>query len=153
MHTPTEKDGQLALRDHIVARALGARDRHGPVIDAESIMRLLDDRAAVRYPVGVRFDAGPLEPGEFAWAMPLGERPSDGFCLFIHPHFERRPEAWPLLIAYHLPSVNYGEIVTADEAELFAVTLLGMDIDVYYHALCALADEIAGAGAQPHTHH
>lgn len=143
MKTPTEQDGRLALRDHIVARAAAARDRHGPEIDGESIMRVLDDRDAVRYPVGVRFDSTPLEPGEFAWPQMLGEKPSDGFCLFVHPHFERRPQAWPLLISYHVPSVNYGEIVTAEEAELFAATLLGMDVETYYHALCTLADEIA----------
>ncbi|MBZ0172895.1 MAG: hypothetical protein K8E66_10975, partial [Phycisphaerales bacterium] len=85
----------------------------------------------------------PLEPGEFAWPQPLGDKPSDGYCLFIHPHFERRPQAWPLLISYHVPSVNYGEIVTAEEAELFAATLLGMDVETYYNALCTLADEIA----------
>lgn len=145
MKTPTEQDGRLALRDHIVDRATDARGRHGPEIDAESIMRVLDDRRAVRYPVGVRFDAEPLEPGEFAWPMPLGEKPSEGFCLFIHPHFERRPEAWPLLISYHIPSINYGDIVTPDDAELFGATLLGMDVETYYNALCVLADELSSA--------
>ncbi len=147
MKTPTEQDGRLALRDHIVDRAAEARERHGPEIDAESIMRVLDDRKAVRYPVGVRFDAEPLEPGEFAWPMPLGEKPSDGFCLFIHPHFERRPGAWPLLISYHIPTINYGEIVTAGDAELFGATLLGMDVETYYRALCALADELPSSTA------
>ena len=143
MKTPTEQDGRLALRDHIIDRAAEARGRHGPVIDADAIMRVLDDRRAVRFPVGVRFDAEPLEPGEFAWPMPLGEKPGEGFCLFIHPHFERRPEAWPLLISYHIPTVNYGEIVTAEDAEHFGATLLGMDVESYYSALCALADEIS----------
>lgn len=141
-HQLTEHDGRAALGDHLEAKASEARLRLGLLIDAEAIMRMLDDRTMVRYPVGVRFDAEPLEPGEFAWPMPLGERPSAGFCLFIHPEFEHQPDAWPLLIAYHIPSINYGEIVSHDEAELFGATLLGIDREAYYAALCELVDSI-----------
>ena len=142
----TESDGREALRDHLVARATEARLRHGLYIDADAIIRILDDRAVVRYPVGVRFDASPLEPGEFAWPMPLGEHPSEGFCLFIDPWFENQPDAWPLLIAYHLPSVSYGEIVSPEDAEAFAATLLGIDTETYYQALCELVDSIPVRG-------
>lgn len=142
MQVPGENEGRIALQDHIVDRARDARLRHGPAIDSASIMRVLNDRRVVRYPTGVRFDAGPLEPGEFAWAMPLGERASDGFCLFVHPHFEHRPETWAMLLAYHIPSISYGDIATSEEAELFGATLLGMEIEAYYQALCALCDEL-----------
>jgi ferredoxin len=142
----TETDGRRALRDHVVEKAATARRRHGPVIDAAAVMRILDDREVVRYPTGLRFDDAPLEPAEFAFAQPLGARPSDGFCLFVHPAFERRPEALPLLVAYHLVDINDGEIAAAAEAELFGATLLGTAIDEYYHALCALAD---GLSARP----
>ena len=74
--------------------------------------------------------------------MPLADKPSGGFCLFIHPHFEDQPEVWALLIAYHIPSINYGEIVSHDEAELFGATLLGMEQEEYYRALCELVDSI-----------
>ncbi|MCK4872759.1 MAG: hypothetical protein KAS72_08555 [Phycisphaerales bacterium] len=133
---------QQALREHVREKAATARIKYGLYIDADAILKMLDDRDVVRYPVGVRFDADPLEPGEFAHAQPLGEHPRDGFCLFVHPYFENHREIWPLLVAYHIVAINYGEIATADEAELYGATLLGIDVDAYYQALCELADSI-----------
>jgi hypothetical protein len=142
--TPTEEDGRQSLREHIIEKATEARLKHGMYIDAEEIVSILDDRSVLRYPVGLRFDDEALESGEFAWAMQLGEHPSDGYCLFVHPHFENSPDAWPLLIAYHIPSINYGEIVSHEEAELYGATLLGITTDQYYEALCELVDSIHG---------
>lgn len=147
---PTEEDGRLALRGHIRERAAMARARHGPRIDDAAILRILDDREVVRYPLGVRFDAAPLLPGEFAHAVALGEHPREGFCLFVHPAFEGRRDLWPLLFAYHIPPVNYGDIATAEDCELFGAVLLGIDQDEYYEALCRLSDSI-GAGGAPQT--
>lgn len=149
MQAPDENEGRIALHDHIVDRASDARLRFGPSIDADAIMRILDDRKIVRYPVGVRFDSEQLEPGEFAWPMPLGERAQQGFCLFIHTHFEHRPETWAMLISYYIPTINYGELATHEEAELFGATLLGMDTEAYYQALCALSDELGPARSDP----
>ncbi len=145
----TEHDASVALKDHLAAKAMNARLSYGLYIDAETIVKMLDDRTIVRYPVGIRFDDGPLEPGEFAVPVALGDHPSSGFCLFIHPYFEQQPEAWPLLIAYHIPSINYGEIVSHDDAEHFGATLIGLDTDTYYEALCELVDSIPGAPGVP----
>ena len=139
----TEQDGRLALQDHIREKASAARTRHGPAIEGAGIMRVLDDRETVRYPVGIRFDATALQPGEFAHAQPLGEHPREGFCLFIHPVFEQRPDVWPLLIAYHIAPINYGDIAGPAECELFGATLLGLDVEGYYEALCALTDSLS----------
>ena len=142
----TENDARIALKDHLGEKAMNTRLTRGMYIDAEAIVEMLDDRSFVRYPVGVRFDAEPLEPGEFAMPVPLGDHPSKGFCLFIHPCFEQQPDAWPLLIAYHVPSINYGEIVSHDDAEHFGATLLGLEADIYYEALCELADSLPALG-------
>jgi hypothetical protein len=139
---PTGEDGLKALRDHVVERAAHARLKYGLYIDHEAVVRMLDDREVVRYPTGLRFDAHGLEPGEFAAPMAIGADPERGFCLLVHPWFEQQREIWPLLIAYHIPSINYGEIVTHVEAELFGATLLGIDVDAYYQALCELADSM-----------
>ncbi|MHC5001745.1 MAG: hypothetical protein ACYTJ0_01340 [Planctomycetota bacterium] len=139
-HQPTEADGREALRDHLVAKAIEARQTYGPEIDAPAILAMLDDRTVVRYPTGLRFDAEPLEPGEFAWAAPLGGHPEQGYCLVVHPCFEDRPDVLPMLVAYHLPDINYGEVVTAADAELFAATLLGLEVEAYYGMLCTLVD-------------
>lgn len=138
----TEHDGRSALRDHLLEKAAAARARYGPMVGAAAIMRLLDDRDFVRYPVGVRFDAGGLEAGEFACAVPLGDHPSRGFCLFVHPMFEAQPHLLPLLIAYHIAPINYGDIAAADDCEQFGAALLGMDVEAYYQSLCGAADSL-----------
>lgn len=137
------EDGKRALRDHVLERAHLARRKHGPIIDDTAIMRILDDREIVRYPVGVRFDADALQAGEFAHAQPLGDHPKQGFCLFVHPSFEPRRDMWPLLIAYHIPPVNYGDITEPEDCEAFGAALLGLDVEAYYTLLCEAADSLA----------
>ncbi|RMF75546.1 MAG: hypothetical protein D6744_13335 [Planctomycetota bacterium] len=144
-HKLTADDAREALSGHVRERAELARRRYGPRIDMAALERILDDREIVRYPVALRFDAEPLEPGEFAFAAQRGTHPSEGFDLFVHPHFRERVDVLPLLVAYHLVCVNYGDIVTHEQAECFGATLLGIDVDEYYERLCALADEIAPA--------
>jgi hypothetical protein len=143
----TEHDGRIALRDHITERASLARSRYGPLVDDVAIMRVLEDREIVRYPMGVRFDATPLQKEEFGFAMPMGVHPRDGFCLFIHPMFEQQRDLWPLLIAYHIPPVNYGDIADAADCELFGSVLLGMTLDAYYQMLCDITDSLPASPA------
>jgi hypothetical protein len=138
----TEADARRSLRDHLADKAFAARSRFRMLVDRAAIMTLLDDRAIVRYPVGVRFDSEPLMAGEFAALQPLGEHPSQGYCLFIHPSLECREDLLPLVIAYYIPSVNYGEIATPEDAEQFGATLLGIGVDEYYQSLCDLADSL-----------
>jgi len=141
-HIPTAEEAQHSLRDHIITKATDARLRRGGLIDKQVMLQLLDDRSVVRYPLGVRFDAEPLQPGEFACLEPLGSHPSDGFCLYIHPTFETVDDLFPLLVAYYIPSVNYGEVASHTEAELFGATLNGIDVEEYYKILCSVADTV-----------
>ena len=131
----TEEDGRLSLCGHIVDKATAARLKYGLYIDSDTILKMLDDGEVVRYPTGLRFDAGLLMPGEFAQALPLGDHPQEGFCIYVHPWFEDQKEIWPLLIAYHLVRINYGEVAGADEAELYGATLLTRSRDVLPSAL------------------
>ncbi len=147
----TEQDGRTALRDHVVEKAAVARARYGPMIDSDAICRVLDDREIVRYPTGLRFDAGPLRAGEFAYAAPLGEHPRQGYCLFVHPWFEPRKDRWAPLIAYHIPPINYGDIAAEDDCEAFGAALLGMEQEEYYRLLCELADSIPAPTGQKGT--
>ena len=144
MNRPSAEEAQQSLRDHVVAKATEARLRRGGLIDRDVMMQMLEDRSVVRYPLGIRFDAEPLRPGEFACLESLGEHPSDGFCLFVHPMFEPVDDLLPLLIAYYIPSVNYGDVATHVEAELFGSTLLGIEIEEYYKILCSVADTVSG---------
>jgi len=141
----TEDAGLEALRLHVVDKALEARAKHGPRLDAAAMRRLVADRSVVRFRADVVFDEGPLRPGEFGWAMPLGERPHDGFALVLHPTLQDRPEDWPLCAAYHLVSINYLDVATSAEAEAFGAALFGLDIDEYYERLCRIADGLPNA--------
>lgn len=143
--TPPTMDGaeaRAAFGDHLKVKAAAARLKYGLYIDAEAIRTMLGDREVVRYPTSIEFDAAPLRVHEFACPQPLGFHASDGYCLFIHPHFRRQPENLPLLVAYHIPTINYGGIVEAQHAELYGATLLGLDVETYYQALCELANSI-----------
>ena len=133
------EEGQEALKNHIREKALAARAKAGGRVDADTIIRFLEDPAVVRFPTELRFSKDYLKPGEFAYAEPI-DGGSRRYVLWIHPFFEPRPEVWPLLIAYHITTINYGSIVTHEEAELYGATLLGMDIDDYYQTLCDLVD-------------
>ncbi len=137
---PTANDGQEALRDHLIEKALLARSRYGPAIDARAIRRLLVDSEIVRYETEIVFDANPLQPGEFAWPELLDDQTPPKCRLIVHPHFRERPEVLPYLVAYHVPSINYLDLATHEEAELFGAALLGLEVDAYYERVCALAD-------------
>jgi len=134
-----------AFRTHLVAKATAARHTYGPDIDADAIRRMLQDPQVVRYPTTIEFDAAPLQAPEFAHAQPLGFHAGDGYCLFVHPCFRQEPRSLPLLVAYHIPSINYGGIAEAEHAELYGATLLGLDVEAYYQTLCTLADSMPGA--------
>jgi hypothetical protein len=114
-------------------------------IDAEVIVAMLADPDVLRYRASLIFDAGPLRPHEFACVQPVGFHASDGYAICLHPAFRDQPEMWPLLVAYHIPTINYGNIVDAAAAEVFGSTLIGLDRGAYYQALCELADSIGCA--------
>lgn len=147
-----ERKGRRALSDHAADCAAVARERYGN-IDAADLPALLEDRKVVRFPTVLRFDATRLEPGEFAHTEPVGARPGEGYRLFVHPYFEPRPDDVLLLAAYHLVTINYGDVATANEAEVFGATLLGLSREAYYQRLCTLADELVAVteerGATP----
>lgn len=130
-----------SLADHATACAAEARRRYGHV-DYAGLLRVLEDRRVVRFPVEVVFDETELLPGEFAHAAPRGDHARDGYRVIVHPHFRERPEDLPALVAYHLVTVNYGDVATGDVAERFGAALLGIEPDEYYRRVCRLADEL-----------
>ena len=138
----TEDDGYEALRGHVLERALTARERYGPKIDEGALLRLLQDGEIVRFPTHIVYDESLLLDGEFAWAKALGERPADGYQIVVAPMFKDRPDDLVAIVAYHLVRVNYLDVATHVEAELFGAALLGLEVDDYYERLCKLADEL-----------
>ena len=145
-HKPTEQEGRESLIGHAVEKALEARAQYGgsaPGLGRVSLDALLADRKFVRHPVRLSFDASLLEPGEFAFPAAVSEDdPAAGFVLHVHPAFEGRDEVIPLLVAYQLVCVNYGEIAGHEVAEAFGAALCGMEIEDYYQTICQLADSL-----------
>ena len=96
----------------------------------------------MRYPCEIVFDAAPLQAGEFAHPVAKGDRPEDGFTMYVHPFFMMQLDQVPLLVLYQLVLVNYGAFASPEDAETFGAAALGLAKDEYYHALCRLADEL-----------
>jgi hypothetical protein len=138
----TADDARQSLNAHLAAKGAELFAKYGPHLGWRELQELLQDRSAVRYPCEVVFESQPLLQGEFAHAMAKGERPEDGFTIYVHPFFMTQLSRVPLLVLYQLVRVNYGEFASPDDAETFGASALGLSKDNYYHALCELADQL-----------
>jgi hypothetical protein len=130
------------MADHAAAKGREICGRYGGRMGWKELLNLLADRAFVRFPCEIVFDAGPLLPGEFACPLPKGARPEDGFVMHVHPLFERDLDEVPLLVLYQLVSVNYGDFASAEDAEAFGAAALGLSQQEYYAAVCRMADRL-----------
>lgn len=146
----TADDARVSLHAHVAAKGAEIFDKYGPQIGFTEIKAILQDRACVRYPCELVFDASHLNPGEFAYPEPNGERPEEGFTLYVHPVYMTQLSAVPLLALYQLVTVNYGEFASADDAETFAAHALGISVEECYARICALADQL-GVDIDPGT--
>lgn len=144
----TAEDAKQSLTDHVAAKGIEIFAKYGPQIGWNELQRLLLDRACVRYPCEIVFDAASLLPGECAHPVAKTELPEDGFTMFVHPLFMTDLSRVPALVLYQLVAVNYGEFAASDEAESFGAAALGLTRDEYYAMLCELADELGGTGGE-----
>ncbi|MES9939469.1 MAG: hypothetical protein ABW104_15520 [Candidatus Thiodiazotropha sp. 6PLUC2] len=131
-----------AVSLHAREKAEEIRERYDRVIDYQSVLDMLEDRKSVRYPVKLMFVSEGIEPGMFARTEPVSENPEDGYTIMVHNYFENRHDDLPLLILYQLVLVNYGDLATANDAEIFGATILGMNRETYYERIAALVDSI-----------
>ncbi|MEX2043888.1 MAG: hypothetical protein WD941_00950 [Opitutus sp.] len=145
----TADDARQSLTAHVAAKGAEINAKYGPEIGWSELRALLNDRAFVRYPCELRFDAMPLQPGEFAHAVAKGESPGDGFIMHVHPVYMSDLPTVPALVLYQLVAVNYGEFASAGDAEAFGAAALGMDREDYYILLCNMADRLGGGGEGP----
>jgi hypothetical protein len=141
------QDVRESLNAHVAAKGAEIFEKYGPHIGWEELNQILADSACVRYPCQIKFDAAPLQPGEFAHPVAQGDRPEDGFVMHVHPFFMTQLEQVPLLVLYQLVRVNYGEFAAPDDAEVFGATALGLLPNDYYTRLCLLADQVDGCPA------
>jgi hypothetical protein len=140
--TLTAEDARLPLSAHAAAKGAEIREKYGPRIGWQELLRILEDRACVRYPCEIMFGSEQLQPGEFAHPAARGKRPEEGFVMHVHPFFLTRLAWVPHLVLYQLVLVNYGEFASSQDAETFGSAALGLSRDAYYRALCQLADQV-----------
>ncbi len=140
----TAADARQSLNSHVAAKGAEINAKYGPHIGWQELLRLLDDRACVRYPCKIVFDAAGLQPGECAHPAANGCRPEDGFTMYVHPLFMTDLARVPWLVLYQLVLVNYGAFAAPEDAEVFGANALGISPAVYYATLCEMADEIGG---------
>ncbi len=145
----TADDARQSLTGHVEAKGVEIYLKYGPVLGWEDLPRLLADRAYVRYPCEIVFDATPLLPGEFAHPMPKTEQPEDGFTMYVHPVFETQLDCVPALVLYQLVALNYGGFASAGDAETFGAGALGLTRDEYYDQLCELAGQLGTEETPP----
>ena len=148
----TATDAKQSLNEHVAAKGAAVFEKYGPTIGWKQLQAILRDHACVRYPCELVFDSARLNPGEFAYPEAMGETPEEGFTLFVHPIFMTQLAMVPFLSLYQLVAVNYGEFASADDAETFASSALGLPREEYYQILCDLADQL-GAGIDPGSGH
>ena len=140
---PSPHDARQSLNVAVAATGSGIYEKYGPRIGWAQLLQILQDRTCTRYPCEIVFDAGPLEAGEFAHPVPRGDRPEDGFSMYVHPFFKTQLEQVPQLVLYQLVLVNYGTFAAPEDAETFGAASLGLARDDYYLALCCMADDLA----------
>ena len=146
----TAEDARTSLNHHVASKGAELFAKYGPTIGMTQLPAILADRAFVRYPCELKFDATRLQPGEFAFPEPAGDSPEAGFTLWVHPVYLTQPVMIPFLVLYQLVVVNYGDFASPDDAETFAAAALGLPRDDYYQILCNLADQL-GSDSDPGT--
>jgi len=142
----TADDARQSLNAHVTAKGIELFEKYGPHLGWKELQLILKDRACVRYPCELVFDASALQPGECAYPRPKGDQPEDGFTLFIHPLFMTQLGRVPTLALYQLVLVNYGQFAAPEDAESFGAAALGLPRDQYYAELCELADQLVDCG-------
>ena len=134
-----------AVTVHAEEKAKEIWEKYGPEIDYPVLLRILEDRKSIRNPVTIRFSSAAIEPGLFAFTEPVSENPADGYSITLHESFRERQEVLPALILYQAVIVNYGDLATAIDAEVFGAGVLGMERDDYYALIVELTDSVWGA--------
>jgi len=142
-----EQLGQRSLREHLVAQAVVAHQKHSPVT-AEKLDAMLHDPDCLRHPVRLVFEFGEMAMHQFAQPdIDWRNTERDGRVLYLRPVLHNHPDLLPLAVAYMIPLINYGDIVTDDHCLAYGATLLGLMEEEYYQRLCALCD-LLGAEAR-----
>jgi len=153
----TPQELRESMNFHLRQKAQEIIDKYGVINSLPVLLDVMSDSKFVRYPINIIYDSTRVDDGLFiATEMKLStqEQQSEdsdyikqadrSYDFYVHECFEGQPDKLLPLILYHLPSVNYGDIATFEDSEVFASALLQMSQDDYYQLVCDLADSIPG---------
>ncbi len=132
--------GEESLNAHLLEQAILAHQRYAPLAP-DRLAALLSDPECVRYPTRLVFEFGEMAMHQFAQPDQDCRAPGeDRRVLFLRPALRDRPDLIALAVAYMLPLINYGEIITDEHCLLYGATLLGRTKEEFYREICHLAD-------------
>lgn len=134
------RSGDAALRQHLRAQAVVARQKHAP-LSFEKLGALLADADCLRHPTRLVFEFGEIASHQFAQPSvdPL-DPGQHGRVLYLRPRLRSHPNLVVLAVAYMIPVINYGDVITDDHCLLYGATLLDLTEDDLYGRICHLAD-------------
>ena len=132
--------GEDSLREHLLAQAVVARHKHSPLTLAQ-LDAFLQDPECLRYPTRLAFAFGSMALHQFAQPeIDSRAGASGGRVLYLRPLLRDHPRLILLAVAYMIPVINYGDIITDQHCLAYGATLLGLPETEYYQQVCALAD-------------
>lgn len=146
---------RASMAVHLRQKAQEIVSKYGPVDYHVLQTEILQDRKIIRYPVSIVFDSSRIEPGLFAMTEARlddhGKLSDDdeyikpverSYEMVVHEHFKGQPDKLLPLVLYQLPIVNYGDVVTYEDSEVFGSEVMGLSPDDYYQLICNLVDSI-----------
>jgi hypothetical protein len=120
------------------------RRKYGSALDWKGLLELLEDRDLIPQHCEIVFDADPLLPGECAHLAKRGISGENGYVLYIHPVFQFQLSQIPFLVLQQVAFMTAGGMTSAEQAERFGASVLGISADEYYQVLCDLAAQVGG---------
>ncbi len=135
-----EQLGKESLKQHLSAQAVAAHQKYGP-LTAKNLDAFLQDKECVRHPVRLVFELGEMALHQFAQPdVDWRNEEEDGRVLYVRPVLQDRPDLLPLAVAYMIPVLNYGDIITDAHCLAYGATLMGLMEEEFYQQVCAMAD-------------
>ncbi len=148
-----ERLGRESLREHLLAQGVVAHQKYAPLTSSK-LEALLQDPECLRYPVRLVFEFGEMASHQFAQPdIDWRNQETNGRVLHLRPALRNKPDLLVHAVAYMIPVINYGNVVSDEHCVVYGATLLGMLEQEFFSKVCAMADAIGAESlrADPHS--
>ncbi len=135
--------GEDSLKLRLKEQGQEARDKHG-ILSPSNLETILSDPDCVRYPTRLVLEFGEMAMHQFAHPdIDIRDETGRGRVIYLRPILGKRPDLLALAVSYMIPVINYGDQMIGDEhCQVYGASIMGMSEDVYYQAICELADYV-----------